>query len=152
MSRLYILLGLLFIAGIVSAGCAEDAYLKACSSCPFDENGKMDKSCYESYQQSGISCIAASYPIAAAKHAKGECPQIDTCSEKLRECISAYPGSDFTDKEKCEGGMSTCFKEADLCVHKAAVKCGEEIPSPCQSSFILIFLVLTVFIRNASRK
>ncbi len=138
---------LLLIFGLVSAaGCAESAYRKACASCPFDANGKMDKNCYDSYQQSGISCIAQVYPIATAKHAAGQCPQIDRCAEELRSCLNIY--SEYTDKEKCEIGTAQCFSEADSCVFYAAADCGEKIELPCGLSFILLSVLLSVLVGN----
>lgn len=138
---------LLLIFGLVNAAsCAENAYRKACAACPFDANGKMDKNCYDSYQQSGISCIARVYPIATAKHAAGQCPQLDKCAEKLRECLNIY--SEYTDKEKCEIGTAQCFSDVDRCVLYAAADCGEKIEPPCGLSFILLSIPLFVLVGN----
>jgi len=146
MSKIYIVLGLLLIIGLVSAGCAEDAYLKACKNCPFDEHGKMDKNCYDSYQQGGLSCIAATYPIATAKHSAGQCPQIDKCVDQLRTCMAAF--NEFTDKENCEGGAPGCFIDADHCIANAAFECGEKTDLqgvPCPADMFLIFSVFVMF-------
>ena len=135
------------IAGLVllsslsfAAGCAQSAYQKACASCSFDENGKIDKSCQQGYQSSGTSCVSTSYPIMSAKYAGGECPQVDACADELRTCTVQY--SSGNDKADCqEGSVSICYAAADQCVKQAAVKCGE-IESPCPGSsvgFVLLF-------------
>jgi len=128
----------------VSAGCAQDAYIKACEHCHFDENGKMDKSCYDSYQQGGVSCIATNFPIATAKHAAGQCPQIDRCTEQLKACVAEF--NDYTDKEKCNGLTFACFRDADHCIASASLECGEKVEmQPCQAAMFLIFSVFVMF-------
>jgi len=144
MSRVFFIISLFLLVGTLVGGCAHDAYQEACRSCPFDEKGNMDKACYDSYTQKGIGCITASYPIATAKHAKGECPKIDVCSQQLKSCTQSYAG--FTDQEKCHSGMAICFRDADACVHDAALECGEKIDlSPCESAIILFSIGLMVF-------
>jgi len=148
MNKIAILFVLFLIVGLVSAGCAEDAYVKACKNCHFDEHGKMDKNCYDSYQQGGLSCIAATYPIATAKHSAGQCPQIDKCAGQLRTCVAAF--NEFTDKENCEGGATGCFIDADHCIASAAFECGEEaglqaVPCPTEMFLILSILVMAAW-------
>ena len=147
MNKIAILLVLFLIVGLVNDGCAEDAYVKACKNCHFDEHGKMDKNCYDSYQQGGLSCIAATYPIATAKHSAGQCPQIDKCAGQLRTCMAAF--NEFTDKENCEGGATGCFIDADHCIANAAFECGEKaglqaVPCPTE-----IFLILSILVMAA---
>ncbi|MEW6722180.1 MAG: hypothetical protein AB1324_02880 [Candidatus Micrarchaeota archaeon] len=132
--------GLLVLSGVVSAGCALDAYNKACASCQFDSNGKIDKDCQQGYQSSGTACVSTSYPIMAGKYAAGECPQVDACAEELRSCTAQY--SSGNDKADCqEGSVSVCYSAADACVRSAARACGE-IETQCPGSaagFALLF-------------
>ncbi len=126
-----------------SATCAADAYGKACSFCPFDASGKMDQSCYGGYKASGTACTSASYPIMAAKYAKGECPAVDACASELSACTSQYSsGNDSADCQ--EGSLAICFASADQCAKSAAIKCGEIGQSQCAAApaFVLLFGLL----------
>lgn len=137
-------LGIVLLSGIASAGCASDSYSKACASCSFDADGKMDKECYNGYQASGTACVSASFPIAAAKYAQGQCPQIDQCAAELSQCKAQYAtGNDKADCE--EGTVSVCFSAADSCVNKAVVACGEN-PCPATSAGLVLLLVGVGFV------
>lgn len=131
---------LLVFASGVFAGCASDAYAKACASCSFDGYGKIDQSCSGGYQSGGTACVSASYPIMAAQYAQGKCPQVDSCADELRSCTAQYNSGN--DKADCqEGSIGICYAAADQCVKQAAVKCGE-IEKQCpgsSASFILLF-------------
>lgn len=140
--KLVFVFGLLFLTGIVSAGCATDAYSKSCSSCSFDQHGKMDSSCYGGYQSSAITCLSTKYPIASAKYSAGQCPGIDYCLSELNSCKAQY--SSGNDKADCEeGSVAICFAAADECVKSAAIKCGEiEQECPGSSTGMMLLLVL----------
>ena len=130
MKKAILLLTILLFANAGFAGCASDAYHKACASCQFDAGGKIDSSCQGGYQSSGTACVSTSYPIMSAKYAKGECSEVDACAAELRSCTAQYSSGD--DKADCsEGSVSVCYSAADQCVKSAAVKCGE-IESPCK--------------------
>jgi hypothetical protein len=87
----------------------------------------------------GIACTSASYPIASAKYAKGECPAIDACASELSACTAQYgSGNDKTDC--AEGSVSVCYSAADQCMKQAAVKCGE-VQTPCTGPTALILLL-----------
>jgi hypothetical protein len=123
---------MMMLAGLAFAGCASDAYSKTCGSCPFDQNGKVDQSCKSGYQSAGTTCVSTSYPIMAAKYAKGECPAVDACADELRACTAEY--STGNDKQDClEGSTSVCYGAADACTSRAARQCGE-IEAPCPGS------------------
>jgi hypothetical protein len=140
MSKLVAFAGLMLILPALFAGCAADAYQKACSSCPFDENGKTDRSCMDGYKASGTACISTSYPLTAAKYAQGECPAIDECASELSSCSAQY--SSGNDKADCqEGSLAICYAAADECTKQAAVKCGE-IKNPCGSASVIMLLIL----------
>lgn len=130
--------GLLVFAGMLHAGCAEDAYHKACGACSFDSQGKIDQSCSNGYQASGTACVSSSYPIAAAQYAQGKCPGIDACASQLTACKAQMTSGN--DSQDCnEGVMAQCFHEADTCVTKAAADCGEKIPCiNAPAAFVLL--------------
>jgi len=135
-----LLLTVLLFAGAAFAGCASDAYRKACASCQFDTGGKIDSSCQGGYQSSGTACVSTSYPIMAAKYAKGECPAVDACAAELRSCTAQY--SSGNDKADCaEGSLAVCYSAADECVKSAAVKCGE-IENPCKAPAAMLGIIL----------
>ncbi|MCX6777478.1 MAG: hypothetical protein NT157_01175 [Candidatus Micrarchaeota archaeon] len=123
--KLQFVICLLFLAGVLyAADCSSVAYKKACGQCSFDANGKMDEACFKAKQAEGLTCTTASYPIASAKYAKGECPAIDDCASELQSCQAQYAsGSDKADCE--EGSIAVCFAASDECVAKAANTCGE---------------------------
>ena len=121
-----------------AADCAASAYAKACASCAFDENGRIDQACYGGYKASGTTCTMAAYPITAGKYQAGECPQLGACIDELNSCVNQYKsGNDRADCQ--EGSVSVCFAAADRCTTRAAVDCGE-IQDPCAgaSSFIVL--------------
>jgi hypothetical protein len=138
MRFILVLVGVLFVCGAVFAGCAQDAYNKACASCSFDSQGKMDQQCYQGYQASGTACVSTTYPTAAAEYAAGKCPGIDTCASALQACKAQTASGN--DSEDCNDGvMAQCFHEADSCVTKAAANCGEKIPCiNAPASFVLV--------------
>ncbi|MDD5339713.1 MAG: hypothetical protein PHV13_00505 [Candidatus ainarchaeum sp.] len=141
MSKMFaVILVLALVSLAFSMSCAADAYRKACASCPFDENGKTDKSCSGGYQASGTACISAAYPIMAGKYASGECPAVDACASELSSCVAQY--SSGNDRADCqEGSVAICYAAADQCTQQAAVKCGE-IENPCKApSFIMLLLL-----------
>ncbi len=144
MRKLFIAIGLvLFLAGASFAGCAYDAYTKTCSSCPFDENGKVDQSCKSGHQSGGTSCVSASYPIMSAQYAAGKCPQVDACANELRSCTAQYASGN--DREDCqEGSTAICYTAADNCVKRAAIECGE-IEKQCPGSAAGFVLLLAGF-------
>jgi hypothetical protein len=130
----------LLFAGVSFAGCAAQAYAKTCSSCTFDQYGKVDQSCSSGYKNSGTTCMTTSYPIMAGKYASGECPAVDACASELSSCSAQY--SSGNDKEDCqEGSLAICYAAADECVKSAAVKCGE-IESPCAAPAFALLAVL----------
>jgi hypothetical protein len=127
------------------AGCASEAYAKTCASCGFDKDGKVDQSCSEGYKNGGTACVSTSYPMMAAKYAEGKCPQVDTCADQLRSCISQYNSGN--DKADCaEGSAGVCYATTDACIKSAAAKCNdleaETCPNPIEIfSFIFAGLV-----------
>jgi hypothetical protein len=140
MPKLAAFLGLMLVLPVLFAGCASEAYQKACSSCPFDENGKTDQSCSDGYKASGTACVSTTYPLMAAKYAKGECPDVDSCASELSSCVAQY--SSGNDRADCqEGSVGVCYAAADECTRQAAAKCGE-IKNPCGAPSLMILLVL----------
>lgn len=133
----FVLTILLVVASVSFAGCASDAYAKACSNCKFDQYGKMDQSCYQGYQASGTACVSAQYPVMSAKYAAGQCPAVDACTNTLTSCNDAI--SSGNDSEDCQGQVKAqCFHDADTCVTHAAMDCGEQVKI-CTPSFLLLF-------------
>lgn len=130
-----ILAGASFAAG----SCAANAYNQACSSCSFDASGKMDAACYGGFKASGTTCTSVSYPIMAAKYAKGDCPAVDACASQLSACTAQYSsGNDSADCK--EGSLAVCFAAADSCTSHAATQCGE-IEKQCpgtSAGFVLL--------------
>jgi len=141
-----IVLILLLVSPLAFAGCASDAYQKACVSCQFDAQGKIEQSCSGGYKAGGTVCVSTTYPIAAAKYAQGNCSAIDDCASELSACNAQYSTGD--DKADCqEGSLGVCYAAADVCVKQAAIKCGE-IESPCKApAVILALLTSTIFLR-----
>ena len=138
--HIFIAIVLLALGSVAFAGCASDAYRKACASCSFDASGKIDKSCESGYKSSGTACVSTSYPIMAGKYASGECPAVDACAAELSSCAAQY--STGNDSEDCrEGSIGVCYSAADSCVKSAAIKCGE-IESPCPGSSAAFILLL----------
>jgi hypothetical protein len=134
---------LLVLASGAFAGCAADAYAKACASCSFDKDGKIDQSCSGGYQSSGTACVSASYPIMATQYAQGKCPQVDACADELRSCTAQYNSGN--DKADCqEGSVGVCYAATDECVKQAAIKCGE-IQKQCPGSSAAFVLLLAGF-------
>ena len=144
----------LFAGGLFASSCSTSAYRQSCASCLLPD-GKMDKECYNSQQSAGISCLSYSHPVAAAAYASGKCPGIDACSAELTSCKGRR--STGNDSYDCnEGSVASCFTDADLCVDKAAVKCGESAPgggSICPLPTGLIMLLIGgVFLAGFMRK
>jgi hypothetical protein len=139
-SALFALVLLATLAGAAYAGCALDAYNKACSGCSFDANGMVDKSCQQGYQSAGTACVSSSYPIMSGKYASGQCPQVDACASELRACTAQF--SSGSDKENCqEGSVSVCYSSADECVKQAAIKCGE-VEKQCGTPATFLLLIV----------
>lgn len=140
-------LAFLALAGASFAGCATESYQKACASCQFDANGKIDKSCQSGYQSSGTACVSTSYPVMAAKYAEGKCPQVDDCASELRSCTAQYSTGD--DKADCaEGSVAVCYSAADVCTNSAAAKCSD-IENPCKAPAAVLVMLFAglAFIR-----
>jgi hypothetical protein len=130
----------LLFAGISFAGCASEAYAKSCSSCTFDQYGKMDQSCSSGYKNSGTGCVSKSYPIMAGKYAMGQCQEVNACASQLSSCSAQY--SSGNDKADCqEGSQAVCYAAADECVKRAAVSCGE-VEKQCGAPAFALLSVL----------
>jgi len=97
----YPLLIVLLVSGIaLAATCAEDAFVDACQNCQFDEYGKMNQTCYESYQARGQTCVGTAYPGMATQYIMGGCPAIEACASNLQLCKNLYTtGNDSKDCE-----------------------------------------------------
>ncbi len=148
MNAIRIILGLsiLFVltANIAFAGCASDAYGRACSSCDFDKDGKIDQSCSSTYQAAGTTCISATYPAIAAKYAAGQCPALKQCISDLTACNAYY--STGNDSADCQNGSKmTCYENADVCVANVDLhQCGNEMKL-CPSSIFAFTLLFVGF-------
>ncbi|MBI5046866.1 hypothetical protein HZC07_04000 [Candidatus Micrarchaeota archaeon] len=114
----------LFLATVASAAtCAQKSYLSSCTKCTFDSTGKMNQACYQKYQDSGVACLFASYPIESVQYKLGSCPAIDVCVDRLNECKAVY--SENSDKFDCEvNSIGPCFARADSCVARAVKNCS----------------------------
>ncbi len=131
----------LVLAPLAFAGCALDAYKKACGSCSFDQYGKIDQSCSGGYTAGGTACVSTSYPIMAAEYAAGKCPAVDSCASELQSCMAQVSTGD--DRADCqEGSAETCYSAADVCTREAAVKCGEVDQQACGGSTATFILLL----------
>lgn len=153
MARLFFMvLVALVLSQSAFAGCAENSYLRACSSCPFDASGKMDSSCYSAKRSEGTVCVSNIYPIMAAKYAAGECPALDQCIAELQSCTAQY--STGNDRADCqEGSTRICYVAADQCTKKAAIQCGEiERECPGSSGLIMLTAFGALAFAFASRK
>jgi hypothetical protein len=131
----------LLFAGMAFAGCASSAYTKSCSECSFDDNGKMNQTCYKAKQAGGTTCLATSHAIMSAQYAAGKCPQIDACIESLNACKASLATGN--DKQDCDSRVLTsCFDVADACVDKAGPQCGETpLLESCATGPALIMLI-----------
>jgi hypothetical protein len=130
-TMMFAVLALIALVSVSSAGCAATAYQQACRMCNFDAQGKMNQTCFQGYQTSGTACVSTSYPVAAAKYAAGQCPEIDKCTNTLQTCkASVTSGNDSQDCQ--EGLVAQCFQDADKCMAGAAVDCGDK--NPCASA------------------
>lgn len=143
MKRMLAVLLFGFLVGASFAvSCAVDAYRKTCASCPFDANGKVDRSCSDGYKQSGIACTSAAYPIMSTKYAAGKCPQVDACAEQLQSCVAQVSTGD--DRADCqEGSVMACYSAADSCTKRAALACGE-IEKECGPPTGMLLAVLAL--------
>ena len=131
---------LLMLAPVAFAGCASESYAKACTSCSFDAQGKIDQSCMDGYKTSGTACVSTSYPIMAAKYSAGNCSQVDQCASELQSCVNQY--STGNDSDDCkEGSVAICYASADECTRSAASECGE-IQNVCKPPAAMVLLVL----------
>ena len=151
MSKLFaiILFGLALASfSFATTPCAYSSYHKACQYCSFDQNGKMDQSCYQGYQGGGTSCVASTYPIASGKYSLGQCPQIDSCTSDLQRCKAMVTsGNDKTDCS--QSYVADCFSQADACMEAAAEACGDKI-KVCPFALLLPALLGFVFLRRLS--
>jgi hypothetical protein len=146
------IIALLLFSGVAFAGmtCAVDAYRNSCASCPFDEKGKMNQTCYSEKKSAGIGCVSAAHIIASTAYAQGKCPGIDACASQLTACQSQVTTGN--DKENCnEGSMGMCFATSDICVDRAALDCGER-PPECKAPTGLILLVAGLAFVGFARK
>lgn len=117
---------MILIAGAANAAaaCASGPFLKACSACTFDANGKMNEACWKSYESEGQTCLATSYPMMALKYQFSGCEQLDTCVQRLSACKEAWKsGSDAVDCKSA--GMINCFIVGDTCAERASAICAD---------------------------
>ncbi|QLJ52491.1 MAG: hypothetical protein Sv326_0316 [Candidatus Fermentimicrarchaeum limneticum] len=122
--KLLLLIGII-VCGVTYAAsqCSGEYYTAACSKCPFDLNGKMNETCYNTYQEKTKTCIATHHPILASNYNEGKCPEVDQCAATLEACKNS--ASSGTDQEDCENPqVGVCFSNADVCIAKAVEKCG----------------------------
>ena len=146
----FAVLAIFILASLSWAGCAQDAYNKACSSCSFDAQGKIDQSCSSGYQASGTACVSTTYPTAAAEYAAGKCPGIDACASALTSCKASTTSGN--DSEDCNDGvMAQCFHEADTCVTKAAADCGEKVPCINAPAAFVLLVGATLFYKRQEK-
>lgn len=131
--KIFGLLGFILLISVsFAATCAQKSYTTSCSKCSFDQNGKMDQSCYEKYQGSGQACLFAAYPLESMAYTSGNCPAIDACIERLQTCKAMYSsGNDLSDC--ATGDITNCFVQGDRCVAMAVKNCNE--PPPVQPEF-----------------
>ena len=128
MTKFGILVLILILAGLsFSATCASKAYISSCLKCSFDTTGKMNQPCYEGYQNRGVGCLFAAYPLESIQYQSGNCPAIQACIDKLQECKGLYASGN--DKLDCQtDAIDHCFSRADSCVADAVKHCST--PSP----------------------
>ena len=109
---------------LFAISCGEDAYGKSCSQCAFDQSGRMDRGCYQRFENEGVACTAASDVVAATKYKEGKCEPVARCVRELEACkASASTGNDSLD---CRvGSVSNCFEEADECFELASDQCHD---------------------------
>lgn len=120
------IVALLFLAGFshAKATCAFDSFMKACDSCTFDANGKMDQQCWKQYEGEGTTCLGLSYPMMSVKYSMGFCPQMDECVQRLSACKERYKsGSDAADCNNLD--MIQCFDIGDNCAQAANAVCAD---------------------------
>ena len=143
---LFLVVVLLLFSSFVradTAPCSQDSFRQACTSCPFDANGKMDQKCWEKYQQQGTSCIAKEYPVTSGMYSQGNCPEIDACANNLKVCVAAAPT--LSDKEDCSSiPVMDCYWYADQCVKAAEHKCNPLNIQGCFPTVILLFSLVSV--------
>ena len=146
-------IALVLLSGVAfAASCSENAYKKACASCSFDANGKIDKGCMDGQKSAGIACVSSSYPMMSIEYAQGKCPQVDICASQLQQCLSQMGTGN--DKADCaEGSATTCYVISDQCVKTAAGKCPPPKPGDCGAPTALILLAVgSVFAAGFVRK
>ncbi len=132
MARFAIALLLVLVSLASAATCAEKSYTSSCDKCSFDSSGKMDPSCYQGYQDRGVACLFAAYPLESIEYKAGSCPGIDTCVDRLNTCKALY--SSGNDQLDCENGnINNCFVQGDICVAEATKDCSK--PPPEQPMF-----------------
>ncbi|MEM3706789.1 MAG: hypothetical protein QXZ30_00565 [Candidatus Bilamarchaeaceae archaeon] len=137
--KLLFLIGLLLV-DVLFAGCAYDGYSTACKACKFSDNGKIDQACMKDLKERSLICISGKYPIMSAKYSLGQCPGVDACTSQLSACISK--SSTGNDEKDCKSGVvADCYYEADECIHKVALECGDQ---PASSSCALPVILMTV--------
>ncbi len=122
-----IVLAVLMAGTSFAATCAIKSYTTSCMKCSFDSYGKMDQKCYEQYQNNGVACLFAAYPVESIQYKMGNCPAIDACIQKLETCKALYTSGN--DKTDCGlGEIDHCFARGDACVADAVKHC--DTPSP----------------------
>jgi hypothetical protein len=133
MANVRFAIALVLLVSLASAAtCAEKSYTSSCRSCKFDSNGKMDSACYQSFQDRGVACLFAAYPMESIEYKAGSCPGIDICVDRLNTCKALYSsGNDFTDCST--GDIDNCFRQGDICVAEATKDCSK--PPPEQPMF-----------------
>ena len=149
---------LVLVALSSAATCSEKAYSNTCNKCDFDKDGKLNQTCYEKYQGSGVACLFAAYPIEAIEYQSGNCPAIDVCKARLEDCKAIY--SSNNDRTDCYSNELThCFIRADNCVALATKNCSGTPPgdisdiappaSMCDDLFYFVALFAgTLFYRH----
>ncbi|MCX6777004.1 MAG: hypothetical protein NTY73_03495 [Candidatus Micrarchaeota archaeon] len=123
-TKLLLLVGIL-LCGVTYAAsqCSINSYADSCKYCKFDSTGKMNETCYKSYNARGQECIAVHHPILASNYKDGKCPDVDACASQLQSCKNSFSLGD--DKVDCNNPLvRECFTDADACIAKAVEKCG----------------------------
>jgi len=116
-------MALVFCAGVVSAGCATEAYASNCNTCSFSADGKVDSTCSGYYTGSASSCYIANYPNMSVVYNRGNCTEIDACKSQLASCVDASKTGD--DRADCSSGVVThCFAAGDACMAQANAVCS----------------------------
>ena len=123
----FLILFLVLVQLASAATCASKSYTSSCYNCGFDKDGKMNQACYEGYQNRGVACLFAAYPIESSLYKLGACPAIDVCVDRLNTCKALY--SSNNDKLDCASeSLNHCFVRGDTCVVAAVKNCSGTPP------------------------